>query len=91
MAIARFGGDALRAHYAERSLLRVGGMVAAAAMAMVWLSCSPVASFIGYSGFRVGPPLIGGIAHGTSLTRALCVVVASAFRAWGARYVPRQE
>jgi fucose permease len=32
MAIARFGGDALHAHYTERTLLRVGGTVAAAAM-----------------------------------------------------------
>jgi hypothetical protein len=50
-----------------------------------------VVSSIGYSGFMIGPPLIGGIAHGISLTVALCVVVvASAFLAWGARYVPQQ-
>jgi len=46
---------------------------------------------IGYSGFMIGPPLIGGIASATSLTAALFVlVVASGLLAYGARYVPQK-
>jgi hypothetical protein len=46
------------------------------------------ASSIGYSGFLVGPPLIGAIAHGWSLTVAMTVVVvAAAALALGARKV----
>lgn len=46
-------------------------------------------SSIGYTGFMIGPPLIGGIAQHSSLTAALSVtVVASALLALGARYVP---
>lgn len=60
---------------------RVPGSSSAAAIAAV--------SSIGYSGFLVGPPLIGAIAHSTSLTLALGVVVlASAALAVGARRVP---
>jgi fucose permease len=127
MALSRFGGDALRARYAERSVLRSGALVAAVAMALVLLSSSAWVSFvgfalagaglapvapilfnaatrvpgvsraaaiaavtsIGYSGFMIGPPLIGGIATATSLTVALFVVVlASALLAYGARFVP---
>jgi hypothetical protein len=36
------------------------------------------ASSIGYSGFLVGPPLIGALAHGWSLTVAMGVVVLAA-------------
>jgi hypothetical protein len=44
---------------------------------------------IGYAGFMVGPPLIGGLAHASSPTAALSVVVAgAALLAWGARRVP---
>ena len=44
---------------------------------------------IGYSGFMVGPPLIGALAHSTSLTAALAVVVVGAgCLAIGARKVP---
>jgi predicted MFS family arabinose efflux permease len=47
------------------------------------------ATSIGYGGFMLGPPLIGMIAHGTSLTWALGVLVLSAgLLALGARYVP---
>ncbi|MEY4757003.1 MAG: hypothetical protein RJA34_1901 [Pseudomonadota bacterium] len=59
---------------------RVPGSSSAAAIAAV--------SSIGYSGFLIGPPLIGAIAHNSSLTAALgVVVVASAALAWGARRV----
>jgi fucose permease len=128
MALARFGGDALRERYAEPTILRVGATVATLAMAVVLLAANPwialvgfavmgaglapvapilfnaatrvpgvsraaaIASVtsIGYSGFMIGPPLIGVIATATSLTVALGVlVVAAALLAFGARYVPR--
>ncbi|NMF98181.1 MFS transporter [Aromatoleum toluolicum] len=49
---------------------RVPGVSRAAAIASV--------TSIGYSGFMVGPPLIGGLAHASSLTAALSVVVIGA-------------
>jgi predicted MFS family arabinose efflux permease len=62
---------------------RVPGVSRAAAIASV--------TSIGYSGFMIGPPLIGGIASATSLTVALFVlVVASGLLAYGARYVPQK-
>ncbi|MCC6193980.1 MAG: MFS transporter [Burkholderiales bacterium] len=127
MALARFGGDALRARFSERAVLGIGAIVAAVAMAVVLLAAIPWLSFvglaltgaglapiapilfnaatrvpgvsraaaiasvttIGYSGFIVGPPLIGSIATATSLTTALyCVVLAAGLVAWGARLVP---
>lgn len=126
MALARFGGDTLRARYAERSLLRNGGLVAAVAMAVLLLVRHPgvalvgylfvgiglalvvpilftaatrvpgtsraaaiaAASSVGYAGFLVGPPVIGFVAHATSLSVAMgLVVVAAAALAWGARRI----
>lgn len=61
---------------------RVPGTTRAAAIAAV--------SSIGYSGFLIGPPLIGALARAWSLSWALGVVVlASAVLAWGARHVPQ--
>ncbi len=127
MALARFGGDALRERFAERRLLLGGDTLAAVAMAVVLLVGSPVVAIIGfvlvgaglapvapilynaatrvpgisraaaiasvtsigYSGFMIGPPLIGGLAHASSLTVALGVVVLGAvLLAYGSRYVP---
>jgi hypothetical protein len=49
----------------------------------------PAASSIGYLGMVVGPPLVGGIAHGSSLSWGLGVVVAGALLlAWGSRRIP---
>jgi fucose permease len=60
---------------------RVPGVSRAAAIASV--------TSIGYSGFMVGPPLIGALAHATSLTAALSVVVIGATcLALAARKVP---
>jgi len=60
---------------------RVPGVSRAAAIASV--------TSIGYGGFMIGPPLIGGLAHATSLTVALSVIVVSAsLLAFGARFVP---
>jgi len=62
---------------------RVPGVSRAAAIASV--------TSIGYSGFMIGPPVIGSIATAASLTWALCaVVLASAVLAYGARYVPEK-
>jgi fucose permease len=127
MAVSRFGGDALRERFAERSLLCAGAMLAALAMTGVLLAGTPSVAFIGfvlvgaglapvapilynaatrvpgvsraaaiasvsslgYFGFMIGPPLIGGLASATSLTVALGVVVAAAaLLALGARDVP---
>ena len=126
MALARFGGDALRERFSERALLRAGGALAALSMAVVLLAgvpwvallgftfvgagLAPVVpilfnaatrvpgvsraaaiasvSSIGYAGFMVGPPLIGAIAHSSSLTWALAVlVVAASTLALGARRI----
>jgi fucose permease len=62
---------------------RVPGVSRAAAIASV--------TSIGYSGFMVGPPLIGSLATATSLTMALGVLVlAATMLALGARYVPER-
>jgi MFS family permease len=130
MALARFGGDALRARYSERLLLGASASLSAVAMAIVLLSGHPVVSLIGYafvgaglapvvpilfnaatrvpgvsraaaiasvssigySGFLVGPPLIGFIAQSVSLTAAMSVVViGTALLALGARRVPAAD
>lgn len=127
MALTRFGGDALRARFDERALLRAGGLLAAVSMLAVLLvgnamlalvgyalvgaglaiavpvlfnaatrvpgvsraAAIAAVSSIGYAGFMLGPPLIGGIAHGASLTAALGVlVVAAGLLAVGAGRVP---
>lgn len=63
---------------------RVPGVSRAAAIASV--------SSIGYSGFLVGPPLIGFIAQSASLTAAMWVVVAgTVLLGLGARRVPVQD
>lgn len=60
---------------------RVPGVSRAAAIASV--------SSIGYVGFMVGPPIIGAVAHATTLTVAMgTLVVACAVLALGARRVP---
>jgi hypothetical protein len=47
---------------------------------------------IGYSGFLVGPPIIGSIATLSSLTMALWLVVGMAgLVAYGARFVPEMR
>ena len=63
---------------------RVPGVSRAAAIASV--------TSIGYAGFMIGPPLIGGLAHATSLTVALSVIVVSAsLLAFGSRFVPTKR
>jgi len=63
---------------------RVPGVSRAAAIASV--------SSIGYSGFLIGPPLIGFIAQSVSLTAAMSVVViGTVLLALGARRVPAAD
>jgi len=77
-------GLALVAPILFNAATRVPGVSRAAAIAAV--------TSIGYSGFMIGPPLIGGLATATSLTIALgVVVVAAALLAVGARFVPEKE
>ena len=60
---------------------RVPGVSRAAAIASV--------SSIGYVGFMIGPPIVGGIAHSTSLTTAMgTLIVAALILIVGARRVP---
>jgi predicted MFS family arabinose efflux permease len=126
MALARFGGDRMRARFRERSVLGGSAAIAAVAMALVLLSANAWVAFLGlalvgiglapvapilfnastrvpgvsraaaiaavtalgYSGFLVGPPLIGALATAFSLTTALFVVVLAAIVvAYGARFV----
>jgi hypothetical protein len=47
------------------------------------------ASSIGYVGFMIGPPLVGGIAHAASLSWALCTLIgASLILMLGATRIP---
>ena len=58
-----------------------------AAVSEVGLSAS--VSSIGYLGFMIGPPIIGGIAHATTLSLAMgTLIVAAAILAIGSRRVP---
>lgn len=126
MALSRFGGDALRARYPERLLLRSGATLAAVAMLVLLLLRQPAValvgylcvgaglalvvpilynaatrvpgvsraaaiasvSSVGYTGFLIGPPVIGVVAHASSLSVAMgLVVVAAVALALGARRV----
>ena len=77
-------GLALVAPVLFSAATRVPGVSRAAAIASV--------TSIGYAGFMISPPLIGGLAHASSLSMALIVVVISAaFLAFGSRYVPQPK
>lgn len=77
-------GLALVAPVLFSAATRVPGVSRAAAIASV--------TSIGYAGFMIGPPLIGGLAHASSLSVALTVVVLSAgFLAYGSRFVPARK
>jgi MFS family permease len=61
---------------------RVPGVSRSAAIASV--------SSIGYVGFMLGPPIIGAVAHATTLTIAMgTLIVASLILIVGARRVPQ--
>jgi MFS family permease len=54
MALARFAGDALRASFRERAVLRTSALVAALAMAMLLLSGERWAAFAGLAAVGAG-------------------------------------
>jgi len=54
MALARFGGDAMRARFAPALLLRGSALVAAGSMTMVLLTDLPWLALIGFAGVGVG-------------------------------------
>jgi MFS family permease len=114
MAVSRFAGDGLNARYGPATMVRTGGILAAAGFLLVmavpvspvvivgfglvgagFSSIFPIAisaagrihamaagtaiasvSTCGYTGFLVGPPVIGFIAQATSLRLGFGVVVA---------------
>ena len=77
-------GLALVAPVLFSAATRIPGVSRAAAIASV--------TSIGYAGFMIGPPLIGGLAHASSLSIALTVVVFSAaLLAYGSRFVPLRK
>jgi len=49
MALARFGGDALRSRYSERSVLRCSAALAAVAMAVVLLARHETVALVGFA------------------------------------------
>lgn len=54
MALARFGGDAMRARFTPAVLLRGSALLAAGSMAMVLLTDRPWLALIGFAGVGVG-------------------------------------
>jgi Na+/melibiose symporter-like transporter len=58
MALARFGGDALRARWPERSLLGGGAALAALAMLVLLLARHPVVALLGYACVGAGLALV---------------------------------
>ena len=54
MALARFGGDAMRARFAPAVLLRGSALLAAASMTLVLLTSNPWVALAGFAGVGVG-------------------------------------
>lgn len=117
MLIARFAGDSLVARFGPDRIVRIGGLIAAAGLALGLLADRPSTALLGfaaiglglasvyplvfgaagnrrdiprgravasvatmgYSGFLLGPPLLGWVAQLTSLRAALGIVVLLAF------------
>lgn len=82
MAATRFGTDALRNRYSERSLLRVGGSTSALAMAVVLLVGHPWVSMIGYAFVGAGlavvvPILFNAATRVPGTTRAAAIASVS--------------
>ncbi|MEY4752366.1 MAG: hypothetical protein RJA44_41 [Pseudomonadota bacterium] len=81
MALARFGGDALRARHDERLLLRLGALLAGVAMAAVLLAREPWVALLGYvcigAGLALVVPMLYNAATrvpGTSRAAAIAAV-----------------
>lgn len=78
MALARFGGDALRARHPERRLLRVGATLAAAAMTLVLLTATPWIALAGFALVGAGlapvaPILINAATRVPGVSRAAAI------------------
>jgi fucose permease len=58
MATARFGGDALRARWAERRIVAIGAALAAVAMAVLLVAAMPPVALAGYVVVGVGVALV---------------------------------
>jgi fucose permease len=58
MAAARFGGDALRARWAERRIVAIGAALAAVAMAVLLVAAMPAVALAGYVVVGVGVALV---------------------------------
>ncbi|HET7835846.1 MAG TPA: MFS transporter [Variovorax sp.] len=86
MALARFGGDALRARFAPPVLLRASALLAAGSMALVLLTDRPWLALVGFAGVGVGfanvvPILFAASARvpGVEPTRGIAGVSALAY------------
>jgi predicted MFS family arabinose efflux permease len=82
MALARFGGDTLRARYDERRLLRAGALIAAVAMALVLLLRHPGVALVGYLFVGIGlalvvPILFTAATHVPGTSRAAAIAAVS--------------
>jgi len=74
MMIGRFRGDGLTARFKRVALVRFGGTIAALGVLLLLAWPMPW-STIGYSAFLAGPPIIGLLAHETSLRAALILIL----------------
>lgn len=86
MALARFGGDAMRARFAPAVLLRGSALLAAASMTVVLVTDMPWLALIGFAGVGVGfanvvPILFAASARvpGVEPARGIAAVSAAAY------------
>jgi predicted MFS family arabinose efflux permease len=82
MAVARFTGDSLRERFSEGSILKAGGLTAAAAMATVLVSGDPWVSVLGYALVGAGlapvvPILFNAATRVPGTTRAAAIASVS--------------
>lgn len=86
MALARFGGDAMRARFAPAGLLRASALLAAGSMTVVLLTSHPWVALAGFAGVGVGfanvvPVLFAASARvpGVEPARGIAAVSAAAY------------
>jgi len=86
MALARFGGDTMRARFAPATLLRASALLAAGSMAMVLMTGTPWLALVGFAGVGVGfanvvPILFAASARvpGVEPARGIAAVSAAAY------------
>ena len=83
MALARFGGDALRARFSEHTLLRCSAAVAAVAMALVLISANAWVAFVGLRARRA--PVSRRLRRSCSTPRRACPASAARQRSHPSR------